>query len=284
MTGVQPRPERARTARPRPEQKRRPERTPAERELNPDELAALEEQRDFLLRSLRDLEAEHDAGDVDDTDYAELVDDYTARTAAVLRAIESHHVRVAARRPTTSWSRRLLWIGVVAVFAVGLGLFVAHSAGTRNAGDTITGDTPQGVSNQLLTARQQFGSGDLVAAIKTYDKVLQADPTNVEALSYRGWMLRLGALGAQDQDQQLLRAQALKYLQQALDVAPTDGTSLVFLAVLYGDLGEPASALDTLAKVPAGSVPDFMASTVDTFRTEMQAQLAGATTTTTAAP
>jgi hypothetical protein len=31
--------------------------------------APLEEQRDFLLRSLDDLEREHDAGDIDETDY-----------------------------------------------------------------------------------------------------------------------------------------------------------------------------------------------------------------------
>ncbi len=258
---------------------RTPER---ERELDPDELAALEEQREFLLRSLRDLEAEHDAGDVDDQDFAELSDDYTARAAAVIRAIQSHHVRVAARRRRPNWGRRLLWVAVVAVLAVGLGVFVATSSGTRNQGDTITGGTRQSVANELLTARQQFGSGDLVGAIKTYDKVLTDDPTNVEALAYRGWMLRLGALGAQGQDQQLLRAQALKYLQEAVQAGPTDGTALVFLAVLYGDLGQPQLALDTLAKVPAGSVPDFMAATVATFKAEMQSQLAGASTTTTA--
>ena len=56
---------------------RSPRSTPAEpavveRELTPDELAALEEQREFLLTSLRDLEAEHDVGDVDENDYEQL--------------------------------------------------------------------------------------------------------------------------------------------------------------------------------------------------------------------
>ena len=40
--------------------------------LDPDRLAELEEQRDHLLASLRDLEREHDAGDLDDHDYGEL--------------------------------------------------------------------------------------------------------------------------------------------------------------------------------------------------------------------
>jgi hypothetical protein len=49
--------------------------------------AELEEERDFLLGSLRDLESEHEVGDIDDADYVTLKDDYTARAAAVLRAL-----------------------------------------------------------------------------------------------------------------------------------------------------------------------------------------------------
>ena len=52
--------------------------------------APLEEQRDFLLRSLEDLEREHEAGDIDDHDYEALRDDYTVRAAAVLRALDAH--------------------------------------------------------------------------------------------------------------------------------------------------------------------------------------------------
>ncbi len=52
------------------------------------DLSTLEEERDFLLRSLRDLDAEREANDLDDVDYQTLRDDYTARAADVLRAIE----------------------------------------------------------------------------------------------------------------------------------------------------------------------------------------------------
>ena len=67
--------------------------------MDPDRLASLEEERRFLLRSLADLEREHDAGDVDEPDYRELRDGYTARTAAILRAIESGR----ATAPSWSW-------------------------------------------------------------------------------------------------------------------------------------------------------------------------------------
>ena len=59
----------------------------SEARLDPDELASLEEERDFLLRSIDDLEREHAAGDIDEADYQQLSDGYVARTAEVVRAI-----------------------------------------------------------------------------------------------------------------------------------------------------------------------------------------------------
>jgi tetratricopeptide (TPR) repeat protein len=64
----------------------------------------LNEERDFLLRSLQDLEEERRAGDVDSHDYAVLKDGYTARAAAVLRAldrrrVEAEQVAIAAIAP-----------------------------------------------------------------------------------------------------------------------------------------------------------------------------------------
>lgn len=244
-----------------------------ERELNPDELAALEEQREFLLTSLRDLEAEHDAGDVDESDYEQLKDDYTARAAAVIRAIDSHHRLVASRSPTTSWSRRLLVLGAVAVVALLAGVLVARAAGQRDAGDTITGGVRQSTRDELLAARQKFGTQDYDGAITIYDSVLADDPANVEALTYRGWMYRLKATQEASSDPVPSLKAAVSDLNAALAVSPTDGTALTFLAVLYGDIGCPSEAVAKLAQVPAGGVPSFMADTVETFRQSMQAEI-----------
>ncbi len=54
--------------------------------LDLDELARLEEERAFLLKSLDDLEREREAGDIDEHDYETLKDDYTRRAVTVLRA------------------------------------------------------------------------------------------------------------------------------------------------------------------------------------------------------
>ncbi|MGZ4716932.1 MAG: tetratricopeptide repeat protein [Acidimicrobiales bacterium] len=244
-----------------------------ERELGPDELAALEEQREFLLTSLRDLEAEHDVGDVDEGDYDQLKDDYTARAAAVIRAIDSHHRLVASRSPRMSWSRRLLVLGAVAVVALLAGVLVARSAGQRDAGDTITGGVRQSTRDDLLAARQKFGNKDYDSAIAIYDSVLTDDPANVEALTYRGWMHRLKATQQTSSDPVPSLKSAVADLKAALAVAPTDGTALTFLAVLYGDIGCPSQAVATLAQVPADGVPSFMAGMVDTFRQKMQAEI-----------
>ena len=67
--------------------------------IDPDRLAELEEERRFLLRSLDDLEREHDAGDVDEHDFAALRDGYVARAAAVLREIDEGKAAPCRRAP-----------------------------------------------------------------------------------------------------------------------------------------------------------------------------------------
>jgi hypothetical protein len=63
----------------------------------------LEEERDFLLRSLEDLEAEHEAGDIDEADYRALRQEYTARAALALRTLaaspEGPELPDGTRRP-----------------------------------------------------------------------------------------------------------------------------------------------------------------------------------------
>ena len=164
----------------------------------PTDWRALAEERDFLLRSLRDLEAEHDAGDVDDADYAALKDDYTARAAAVIRAIEADHAGRAPARPIEAErSAPASAAGWWSIFSVGAGVLVAQWSGQRGGGDTITGGIRGDTRDELLAARQECGAtASTCDAIKDYDKVLQLDPANTEALAYKGWMLRIVSLPA----------------------------------------------------------------------------------------
>src|SRR3954452_21110146 len=85
-----------------------------------DALAGLEEQRRFLLQSLRDLERERDAGDLDEDDYRTLKDDYTARAASVLHAIDESQSGLARRRTGPKRSTKATALAVAGVLLVAI--------------------------------------------------------------------------------------------------------------------------------------------------------------------
>jgi hypothetical protein len=162
--------------------------------LDPDALAALEEERDFLLASLDDLDRERQAGDVDDDDYQTLRDDYTHRAAVVLRAIEQRQqARATAATPTSPGRTFATVLGVLA-FAALAGLGVARAAGDRSGTEGLTGDIRPTVGQQLFRCdglRDQF---EILLALECYDDLLEEHPGNVEAITNRGWSLVLAGL------------------------------------------------------------------------------------------
>jgi tetratricopeptide (TPR) repeat protein len=164
--------------------------------------AALEDERDHLLASLEDLEREHDAGDLDDADFETLRDDYTARTAAVLRALADDTAgdRPVDARPADVRSPDATgsdatgsprWRGpvvaaVVLALAIGAGVLVARSSGQRGAG-TLTGNDD--TVRARLANCQPLAFSDPEAGVECYDDLLAESPDNVEALTYQGWAL-----------------------------------------------------------------------------------------------
>jgi tetratricopeptide (TPR) repeat protein len=248
---------------------------PTRRQLDPDALAALEEERDFLLRSLRDLEREHDAGDVDEHDYMTLKDDYTARAAAVLRAIESRQAALGARRPAPAAgrTRRNVIAALVVLFAVALGVGVAQSSGRRGLGDGITGDIRQTARDKTLQARQAMGEGQFREAIALFDEVIGMSPSNVEAHTYKGWLLALTAGQVPPgRDRDLLRARAGEALTTAVELDPRNPDARIFRASLRNDTGDAAGGLADLDAVDLAAVPEGLRPRVDSLRTRLQAQ------------
>ena len=113
----------------------------------------LEAERDFLLRSLDDLEAEHAAGGIDDESYRTLHDDYTARAAAVIRALRDG-VDARPDAAPVSWKRRALVIGGVVAFAIAVALGLAAALGARLPGKTSSGNTAR---RRRRTRRSRMG-------------------------------------------------------------------------------------------------------------------------------
>ena len=167
--------------------------------VNPDRLAELEDERRFLLRSLRDLDAELAAGDVDDADYETLRDGYTKRAADVLREHRGRTRRAARRARPPSWGRRLAIVAVVlAVAAVGgwLVAAVVRPAPAR-AGDHRRARADD-VAVLLAEARALLGT-DIGAAQERYQQVLDERPDHPEALTYSAWLLFIGSSGANEE-------------------------------------------------------------------------------------
>jgi hypothetical protein len=239
--------------------------------MDPDRLAALEEEQRFLLGSLRDLEREHAAGDLDEEDFRELQDGYTARAAAVLRAIESGRAQLPAapRRPR---SRTVIVWAAAGVVAVVAGVLVARASGDRGPSDTATGGISDSVAATLSRARQAE-LDDPVRAIDLYREVLAEDPDNPEALTYLGWLeVRTGAAtGADD-----VVDQGEANLARAIAVAPGYADPHCFTAIVRFRLrDDPVGADAALARCTAADPPQVVAGLLAGLRAEIDAALAG---------
>jgi tetratricopeptide (TPR) repeat protein len=229
----------------------------------------LEEQRDFLLGSLDDLEREHAAGDVDEHDYVALKDDYTSRAAEVLRAIDAGRTRAAPAPKRSRGRTALVALGVVA-FAALAGLLVAQTVGRRDTGEVITGDVRQSVTEKLNEAGRRGGAGELEAAIALYDQVLQDDPGNAEALTYKGWMLTLSGQ----------TEQGLTTLIEAATTDPSYPDVHAFLAIVLFRNGLIEQAANELDRLDALDPPQVIRDLTAGLRTQVDAAQASTTTST----
>jgi hypothetical protein len=241
------------------------------------ETKTLEEEREFLLRSLDDLDREHGAGDLDDHDYEVLRDGYTARAAAVLRAIDAQH---AARPPKgrRNWRRMLAWAGGVIALAVLAGVLVAWASGQRLPGDSSSGDIAQSVTAELAEARS-LQETDPKGAIQRYDAVLKVEPDNSEALTYEGWLLILVGNSAKAGD---LVSKGSDLLDHAIRVAPGYADPYCFKAIVrFRDANDPKTAKPAVDRCLALNPPADVVGLVQGMQGEINAALAKAASTTT---
>ena len=217
-----------------------------------EEREQLESERDFLLRSLDDLEAERTAGNIDAESYARLHDDYTARAAAVIRALRDG----VDARPTAAplpVQRKLLVGGAIAAFALVAAIALAAALGARLPGQQATGNqqttgdadergavleeaveaNPDDVDARLDYALFLAESGDLPGALRQWDEAIRLDPANTEALSQSGRALYLTAqqVAGTPEAAELVNA-ARDRLDRAIAADPEHPEARFFRAVL----------------------------------------------------
>lgn len=236
--------------------------------IDKDRRAQLEQERDFLMKSLDDLELEQDSGGIDDESYTALHDDYTARLAATLRSLRDD-IDVAPKEkpaPKGRTRKRVALVAGVVVFAILAGVSLAYAVGARLPGQMGTGDS-QAKSNtmtasdkatlaklkQTITKLQQQvnaspddynlrlqlslayeQNGDPLNALKQSDSAIDIDPNRPEAHANSARLLYLisGQLPAKAAQQQYI-AQALAGFNKAIEVDPNYSDSYFFRAVLY---------------------------------------------------
>ena len=210
----------------------------------------MDDEREFWLESLDDLDDELEAGDLEPEDHQVLSLSYTRKAAEALRGDEgpSDVSDGSGRGKLIAVVAGLVVVGVVA------GVFLARAVGSRHSGDTITGnDAVTSVPGLLRNAEESAAAGDLAEAIAIYDRVLERSPSNPTALAYKGWFLAL----------QGREAEAADVLADAVVVAPDYPDARAFRAILLYRTGDCFGAAAELAAFDASNPPEFISQLVE---------------------
>jgi cytochrome c-type biogenesis protein CcmH/NrfG len=115
-------------------------------------------------------------------------------------------------------------------------------------------------------ALKQFES-----AVQAYDKALEISPQNVQAMTYRGWVLHTLALNSEASVGAEFDRQARQYLDDAIATDPTFSDARVFRAILERNAGEFAAAKVDLDAIDMNAIPMYMISMVNGVKEDVAA-------------
>jgi cytochrome c-type biogenesis protein CcmH/NrfG len=218
----------------------------------------LEAERDFLLRSLDDLEIERANGGIDDESYRRLHDDYTARAAATIRALRDGEEAPSTREPSSGRRRALVAGGVVA-FAVLAAVALAAALGARLPGQTSSGNAPSrapaglssaqrrqqlqaevarnplDVTSRILLAQFLEADNNAAGALAQYDAVTKIQPANADAEAQAGRLLEVTAQAAPASQAPALVAAARGRLDHAVELDPQLADAHFFRAIVLAN-------------------------------------------------
>ena len=181
--------------------------------------ACLEEEREFLLRSLDDLDAERADGNIDDETYDRLHADYTARAARVIHALRRRRGRsrsteappMSPRRPRARPSAGIVAFALIAGVALAYGLGAPaprrdHHRQLRRSNDAAVGRRSRSPALQAAVRaqarRRRRPTSPSPASYMGTSRTPRARwrssrprpgsiPTNPEPFAYSGWLIRL---------------------------------------------------------------------------------------------
>ena len=176
-----------------------------------DERWYLNDEREFLRRSLDDAAREHEAGDLSDHDHAVLVARDEARLAEVEAELAALGPVVEPSDPAPAVSSTAaddaertgfpLWrkVGIAAsclLIGAGVVILVTHFVQARQPGQASSGSISVPEAQQIEQQLQQAdslnaagGTSNQQKALALYNDVLGHDPSNPAALAGAGWIM-----------------------------------------------------------------------------------------------
>ena len=201
------------------------------------------EQKEFLLKSLQELDQELESGNLSSDDHDMLVRRYTRELADIA---ESEKAVSSGKPPKKGYrTKALLWSLGVVLLGVVAGITVSQTSGDRSEGESITGSIRKSVNTQISEAQMLLGNRDRWGeAIEIFDQVLEVQPSNVEAMTYRSW---LNYQSGADADIQIAA------WEEVLVLEPSYPDALVFISIALSNEGrysQAATYLDELRSSP----------------------------------
>ena len=145
------------------------------------------------------------------------------------------------------WRNVAVWTVAIVAVAGAAGLLVARSSGSRGADGSITGEIRSTAREMIFEAQRRLGDGDMAGAIAAYDETLEIQPSNVEALTYRGWLT----------SRQGDRVAGARYLDDAIAVDPAYPDARLFRAIVALEQGDGAAAAQELAVFDSLDPPPY---------------------------
>jgi tetratricopeptide (TPR) repeat protein len=250
----------------------------------------LNDQRDFLIRSIADAERELQAGDLSQDDYDVLLQrdrtrlvEAEAALAALGPAADEADAASAERGSETesgsetenagSPHRRLsTWrrVGIVAaclLIIVGLVILVNHAVNPGLPGQPISGSITESkvqlVEQQLEDAESLNNEGDAVQALQLYDKVLSEDPDDPDALAASGWLE--WNYGTAAKSTTLMKA-GRRDVERAISLSPSYYAGHLFLGlIVLNQDHNPTGAVAQFTKFLGDSPPQAQLVSVATL-------------------
>lgn len=204
----------------------------------------LEDRRLATVRSLEEIEADYEAGNLSETDYHSLRRRYEMEVERLERRLATQAttpvVEPASGRqqaaPPRSWTTTLGWVAGSVAFVALAWLVMSQTLRPRAEGDTITGSLP-GQDQGMAPGGAAVANVDM-DRLEELRRITAEDPNDVEALVDLGHMY----LSLQSYNE------LADVTQRALAIDPENPEALTHLGMLLFSSGHPQGVMESFER------------------------------------